>query len=204
MAIQLGADAIGLVSQMPSGPGIISENQVRDIAREVPPGVDSFLLTAKTRAEDIASQVRACGTTTVQIVNHINPSEYPQLTRLAPAVRRVQVIHVENNQALDLLDAYSHHVHAFLLDSGRPSVDELGGTGRTHDWSVSAEFVARSSKPVFLAGGLNPANVAGAIRQVKPCGVDLCSGVRQRDRLDQALLAAFMQAVSMASVSTRC
>lgn len=65
LAIQLGADAIGLVSQMPSGPGIISENLVRDIAREVPPGVDSFLLTAKTRAEDIASQVRACGTTTV-------------------------------------------------------------------------------------------------------------------------------------------
>lgn len=201
LAIDYGADAIGLVSQMPSGPGIIADSMVRTIAQETPPGVDTFLLTAYTTAVEIAGQLQACGTSTVQIVNHIDPSQYPELIKRMPMVRRVQVIHVENEQALSLIDSYSPYVHAFLLDSGRPNaaIAELGGTGRAHDWSISAEFVKRSPKPVFLAGGLNPANIADAIRQVNPYGVDLCSGVRENDSLNAPLLQAFIQSVSQAS-----
>jgi phosphoribosylanthranilate isomerase len=88
-------------------------------------------------------------------------------------------------------------VHAFLLDSGRPSLPtpEYGGTGRTHDWAVSAEFVRRSPHPVFLAGGLSAANVSEAIRRVRPFGVDLCSGVRTDGHLDPGKLRAFVGAV---------
>lgn len=201
LAIDEGADALGLVSQMPSGPGVIDEGLINAIATHVSPGVDTFLLTAHHTAHDIATQVHACGTTTVQIVKHIDPAEYPELIRRAPAVRRVQVIHVEDRRALDLINAYSPHVHALLLDSGRPGarVATFGGTGQTHDWDISAECVNRSPKPVFLAGGLNPVNIEEAISRVRPYGVDLCSGVRSNGELNQSLLSAFMSGVLQGS-----
>jgi phosphoribosylanthranilate isomerase len=96
--------------------------------------------------------------------------------------------------------AASNGADALLLDSGRPalSVKELGGTGRVHDWAISAELVRAVRIPVFLAGGLNAANVADAIRQVKPFAVDVCSGVRTGGKLDEGELAAFMHAVASA------
>ncbi|MGQ0485567.1 MAG: phosphoribosylanthranilate isomerase [Hyphomicrobiales bacterium] len=201
MAVAYGADCVGLVGDMPSGPGVIAGTLARDIARAVPPGVSPVLLTSRTAAEDIADHVAFCGVNTVQIVNHIDPAVHERLADLIPAVRRLQVIHVENGEALRLIPFYEAHVHGFLLDSGRPkaTVPELGGTGRTHDWAVSAEFVRRSALPVFLAGGLNPANVAAAIRRVGPYGVDLCSGLRSPLLLDETKLRAFMMEVKSAS-----
>jgi phosphoribosylanthranilate isomerase len=115
-------------------------------------------------------------------------------------VRRVQVIHVEDRRALDLIDVYAKHVHPFLLDSGRPSapVPEFGGTGRVHDWDLSRAFVDASPHPVFLAGGLTPENVGRAIHHVRPFGVDLCNGVRVSGRLSHERLTAFVGAVRAA------
>jgi phosphoribosylanthranilate isomerase len=200
MAIEAGADALGLVARMPSGPGPIADATIADVTAFVPPPVATFLLTSETTAEAIAAHVRATNPSTVQIVSHIDPAESEKLAALEPHVRRVQVIHVEGPGALDLIPAYAPHVHAFLLDSGRPNaaVAELGGTGRAHDWAVSAAFVQASERPVFLAGGLSAANVAAAIRQVRPYGLDLCSGVRTDGRLDPVKLAAFIAAVQQA------
>jgi phosphoribosylanthranilate isomerase len=151
----------------------------------------------------LAEHVRATGASTVQIVSHINAEESARLAALLPATRRVQVIHVEDASALDLIEVYAPHVHAFLLDSGRPglAVPELGGTGRIHDWSVSASFVRLSPKPVFLAGGLLADNVGDAIRTVRPFGIDVCTGVRTNGRLDAAKLSAFVEAVQVADRS---
>ena len=118
MAIDGGADALGLVGSMPSGPGVISDELVREIASIVPPAVDTFLLTSRTTSEDIANHVNYCGTNTVQIVNHLNPLEYPELVARLPNTRIVQVIHIEDERALDLIAQYESYVHAFLLDSG--------------------------------------------------------------------------------------
>lgn len=197
LAIAHGADALGLVGEMPSGPGVIDDHLAREIARLTPPCVETFLLTSRVTGDAIADHVEYCGTTTVQIVQHINPAEYSALIERLPTVRRVQVIHVEDRSALDLIAAYEPYVHAFLLDSGRPNADvvELGGTGRTHDWGISAEFIGATGRPVFLAGGLSPGNVADAIDSVAPFGVDLCSGVRTENRLDAQLLDTFTAAV---------
>jgi putative acetyltransferase len=107
------------------------------------------------------------------------------------------VIHVTGEEALDFVDVYSPHIHAFLLDSGRPGekIPVLGGTGRTHDWTLSSRFVQTSKRPVFLAGGITADNVGDAVRQVRPFGPDLCSGVRTNGQLDAAKLASFMMAV---------
>ena len=136
----------------------------------------------------------------VQIVCHIEPDESARLARLLPHTRRVQVIHVEGPGALAMIDRYAPHVHAFLLDLGRPgaAIPTLGGTGDVHDWASARRFVAASPHPVFLAGGLTAANVGAAIAQVRPFGVDLCSGIRSAGELDTAKLAAFVAAVRAA------
>ncbi|NND71897.1 MAG: phosphoribosylanthranilate isomerase [Rhodothermales bacterium] len=196
-AIAAGADALGLVGEMPSGPGTIDDVMARKIARQVPPPIATFLLTSRTRGSDIVDHVQDIGTSTVQIVNHIDPGEYAAIVPGLPGTRLVQVIHVEDDTAIELVEAYEPHVHAFLLDSGRPKAAraELGGTGRAHDWTISRRIVERSGKPVFLAGGLNHRNVGEAIQTVRPFGVDLCSGVRTDGKLDVIKLHAFMQGV---------
>lgn len=200
LAVASGADALGLVGPMPSGPGPTDAATAAAIAGWTPPPVMPVLLTAATTAAAIAAEVAATGTAAVQIVSHIEPGEAAALAQLAPHVRRIQVIHVEGRAALDLIPAYARHAHAFLLDSGRPgeAVAELGGTGRVHDWTVSADFVRASPLPVFLAGGLNAGNVGEALRRVRPFGIDVCSGVRTDGALDAEKLAAFMTRVRAA------
>ncbi|WP_306253011.1 phosphoribosylanthranilate isomerase [Parvularcula sp. IMCC14364] len=196
LAVAHGANILGFVADQPSGPAILEDDTIRQLVDCVPPGVSTFLLTSRTRAADIADHVSFCGTDSVQIVRHIDPVEHEALSTLLPAaIRRIQVIHVESRDVLDLIDPYTPHIDAFLLDSGRPNaqVAEYGGT---HDWAISADFVQHASKPVLLAGGLNSGNVADAISRIQPYGLDLCSGVRTEDCLDEEKLRAFMTAAA--------
>jgi phosphoribosylanthranilate isomerase len=197
-AVAAGADAVGLVAEMPSGAGIIADELAAEIARATPPPVASFLLTQRADAEAIAEHLSSVGATALQLVRHIEPGEYPRLRRLLPGVKIVQVVHVEDEHAIAVAKAYAALADALLLDSGRPgaAVAELGGTGRTHDWTVSRRIVEAVAVPVFLAGGLNPDNVAAAIAAVWPYGVDVCSGLRGKDgRLDGETLGRFVRAV---------
>ena len=196
LAIRAGVDAVGLVG-VPSSPRAIDDRTIAAIAAYVPPPIATFLLTTECTAAGVAQRVLAAGASTVQIVAYLSPGDSEQLPKQLPTTRRVQVIHVEGESAMDLIPQYAPHVHAFLLDSGRPTlpIPEYGGTGRAHDWAVSAEFVRRSPHPVFLAGGLSSANVGEAMRTVRPFGVDVCSGVRTNGRLDRDKLEAFIDAV---------
>jgi phosphoribosylanthranilate isomerase len=197
MAVGHGAAALGLVGPMPSGPGVIEDRLIAEIALTVPPPVATFLLTSETEAEAIVDHAQRCGTNTVQLVDAVEPSVYEAIRRALPHLKIVQVIHVSDRQSVADARARAPLVDALLLDSGRPSaaVKELGGTGRTHDWSLSREIVAAVERPVFLAGGLRHENVAEAIRQVRPFGIDLCTGVRRDGRLDPTRLRNFFSAV---------
>ncbi len=199
-AIQLGADAVGLVSEMPSGPGVIPETLIAEIAAVVPPPTVTFLLTSLTDPRQIVAQQKRCGVNTVQIVDNLAPDDYPVLRAGMPGVSLVQVVHVGGEESVAEAVEVAGWVDALLLDSGNPKlpVKELGGTGRTHDWGLSARIVAEAGVPVFLAGGLCAENVGQAIRSVRPFGVDLCSGVRTADALDEQKLLAFMEAVEAA------
>ena len=110
-----------------------------------------------------------------------------------PGVKIVQVIHVTGEEDIGEAVSVSEFVDLILLDSGNQKlvVKELGGTGRTHDWSISKEIIKRLNIPVFLAGGINSSNVSAAINVVKPYGIDLCSGVRINGKLDEDLLKEF-------------
>lgn len=197
-ATAAGADLLGLVGAMPSGPGPISDAAIRSIAEWAPPGVGSVLLSSETSAAGLVRHVRACKPQTLQIVDEPAPGAYAALRAAAPALRIIQVIHVTGAASVDRALGASREVDAILLDSGRPDlkIKQLGGTGRTHNWDISAQIVAALDKPVFLAGGLSPDNVARAVSAVRPFGVDLCSGVRTEGRLDNAKLSAFIAAVN--------
>jgi len=197
LAVRMGASAVGLVSKMPSGPGPIAESRIRDIARTVPPGVATFLLTSETTAEPIIAQQRYTGANTLQLVDSVAPAVYAALRDALPSVKIVQVVHVRDDGAVAEARQLSPLVDAILLDSGNPSlsIKELGGTGRAHDWAVSRKIRDAVPVPVYLAGGLNPENVGRAIAQVQPFGVDVCSGLRTGGRLDASKLERFMRAV---------
>jgi phosphoribosylanthranilate isomerase len=200
MAVSAGASALGLVGPMPSGPGVIEDALIAEIAAAVPPPVATFLLTSETRAEAIVDHVRRCGTNTVQLVDRVEEGAYAAIRRMLPSVKIVQVLHVTDADVVDEARALAGAVDAFLLDSGNPNlaVKELGGTGRVHDWALSRRVVEAVDRPVFLAGGLRPDNVAEAVARVRPFGVDLCSSVRSQGRLDADKLSAFFAAINHA------
>ena len=205
-ALAAGAHALGLVSAMPSGPGVIDEVLIATIAAQVAqsrPDVQTFLLTPQTTAAAILAQHQRCRTTTLQLVDHVPADELARLRAALPGVRLVQVIHVIGEHSVAEASAAAPLVDAILLDSGNPAaaVKELGGTGRTHDWALSRRIraaVAALGKPLYLAGGLHAGNVAEAVAAVQPYGLDVCSGVRQDGRLHGGRLAAFFDALPKA------
>lgn len=198
LALAAGADAIGLVSAMPSGPGVIAEAGIAAIVAGLPAGTASFLLTAHTRADDIIAQHRRCRTTHVQLVDTVAPGELQRLRRALPELGIVPVVHVTGPAAVDAALAAAEHADLLLLDSGNPAlaVRELGGTGRTHDWALSRRIRELSPVPVFLAGGLGPDNIARAMDAVGPAGIDLCSSVRRAGRLAAAPLEALFTGIA--------
>ncbi len=193
-AIELGADAIGLVSKMPSGPGPIPDDLIKQIAHLVPPPVATFLLTSETSISEIIKHHYRTSTNTIQIVDLLSDGTYSQIKEALPSIKIVQVIHVIDSKSVDLAIKLSESVDALLLDSGNPylKIKELGGTGRVHNWKFSKQIRDYAKCPVFLAGGLNPDNVKQAIEAVQPYAVDVCSGVRTNGVLDKNKLSAFV------------
>jgi len=205
LAIDAGADALGLVGAMPTDVGVIPDDQAALIATVVPPPVTAVSLSSGVTAEMIQRQVIQVGASCVQIVQTVDPEVLFELREHLPWLRIIQVVHVEGQNALEQIARYEAVADAFLLDSGRPSSSDpaLGGTGRVHDWSVSAAFVEASPLPVFLAGGLSPENVTEAILCVRPYGVDVCSRLRTNDALDAKKLEAFMAEIRRADAELR-
>lgn len=202
LAIDAGASAIGLVSSMPSGPGVLADDRIAEVAARVPPGVDTFLLTALQDPDAIVEQHRAAGTSTLQFVDELPPGAHAGLRRALPGIRLVQVVHVTGPQSLEHAERAAEQVHAVLLDSGNPglTVKELGGTGRRHDWNLSALIRERLNVPVLLAGGLTPDNAAEALTTVRPYALDVCSGLRDPNfALASDKLVRFAAAITAAA-----
>jgi phosphoribosylanthranilate isomerase len=197
LAVKYGASAVGLVSEMPSGPGPISEELIEEIAATIPPGVSTFLLTSKLDVDSIIEQQRKTKVNTIQLVDRLLYGTHTDLRTALPGISIVQVIHVRGEESVKEAVNISKNVNAILLDSGNQSlkIKELGGTGRVHNWDISKRIVEFVNVPVFLAGGLKPENVSDAVKKVKPFGVDVCSGVRTNGNLDEMKLKAFFENV---------
>jgi phosphoribosylanthranilate isomerase len=194
-AIEAGADAIGLVAKMPSGPGPIPDELIRQIVQSVPPLIGAFLLTSETSADEIIKHHHRTNTNTIQIVDLLSVGTYSQIREALPSVKLVQVIHVIDSNSVDLAVRLSNSVDALLLDSGNPNlkIKELGGTGRVHNWNLSRQIRDNAKCPIILAGGLKHENVRQAIEEVQPFAIDVCSGVRTNGVLDKNKLICFVK-----------
>jgi phosphoribosylanthranilate isomerase len=197
LAIECGASALGLVGEMPSGPGVITDEEIYQIAQTVPPPIATFLLTSQTSSSEIIKHQQRVHTNTIQIVDELKNQTYNEIRQALPNIKIVQVVHVLDEKSFDEACQLAELVDAILLDSGNPNlqVKELGGTGRTHNWNLSRKIVENCGKPVFLAGGLTAENVREAIEAVQPFGLDLCSSVRTEGKLDQVKLERFFAAI---------
>jgi phosphoribosylanthranilate isomerase len=196
MAIDYGASALGLVGQMPSGPGVIDDSSIASIARSVPPPISTFLLTSETSAGSIISHYKKTYTSAIQLVDEISEESFEAIRSSTPGVKLVQVIHVRDERSVEYALEVESSADALLLDSGNPNAETkiLGGTGKTHNWELSKKIVEQVHIPVFLAGGLTADNIKQALDQVQPFGIDLCSGIRTNHQLDEEKLSKFMMA----------
>ena len=200
-ALKLGADVLGLVAKMPSGPGTIEDDLISRIVKSIPPETPTFLLTPKTNPYEIIEHQRLTGTNCIQLVDAVKIEDYTILRENLPNIQLIQVIHVTSEASIEEAKRYAEVADMILLDSGNPNLEvkELGGTGRVHNWELSRKIVESISIPIFLAGGLKPENIREAIKTVRPFGVDLCSGVRTDGKLDLEKLGMFFTAIRQKS-----
>lgn len=197
LALDTGADMLGLVSEMPSGPGVISLKRIGEITRALSPETRTVLLTSKLKCHEILDQHKAVQTWGIQLVDQLPVGELIMLRKMLPGTPLIQVIHVQGKASISQVLTYENMVDFILLDSGNPGAVQrkLGGTGKTHDWHISREICQQSRLPVFLAGGLNPDNIIDANIAVHPSGFDVCSGVRTQGYLDLNKLNKFIQLI---------
>jgi len=196
-AVSFGAAAVGMVSEMPAGPGELPEAAIREIVDSVPSAVGTFLLTAATDADRLIEKAQTCGVNTLQLWDSLAPLDYLRLRAALPGVSIVQAIHIIDGSAVDEATAAARLADALVLDSSNPKVPFRweSQSGRTHDWEISREITDTVDCPVLLAGGLDPDNIEYAVRTVRPYGVDVCSGVRTADALDRRKVASFFEAL---------
>lgn len=179
IVLDAGVDAIGLIC----GINHRSEDEVtpevaRRITQAAPPFVSTVLVTHRDTPEDILDLADRTGVNTIQVHGIVTLDTLKQVKARAGSRKVLRAVHVSGEEAIDDALEAAPHCDALLLDSR--SKDRLGGTGQTHDWSISrriVEAVAPLGTPVILAGGLNPGNVEAAAEQVGPFGIDVNSGV---------------------------
>jgi len=194
VAAEAGADAVGcLVGLEHASPDQVSAATARAVYSVLPPFVARVLVTHQTTLGNVSELVRETGATAVQLHGEYPLVAVPALREAFPYLSILKCVHVTGEEAIAAARAAARVADAVLLDTkvrGR-----IGGTGKTHDWSISAKIVETCPKPVILAGGLNPSNVADAIKRVRPWGVDTNSGTRATGGVkDHAKIRAFIAA----------
>jgi len=182
MCVEHGCDAIGLlVGQSHNSDDFISVGRAKEIIDSLPAFVSSVIITHLENSEEIIDILKKTGANTVQLHSYIKESEVLKIRQALPYVKILRLIHVSNDGKLLNQLEEKFIGDCLFLDSINTKTNQFGGTGLTHDWNKSAEIVRNSKLPVILAGGLNPSNVAAAIKIVKPYAVDTNSGCKGKD-----------------------
>jgi len=194
-AVLAGADAVGcLVGLDYSTPDRIDPLTARGVFAALPPFVARVLVTHRTGLAEVTALMRESGATVVQLHGDFPLVAISALREAVPYAAIVKSVHVTGEDTVAAALAAARVADAILLDT--KDRGRIGGTGTTHDWSISAKIAAASAKPVILAGGLTPENVADAVRAVRPWAVDVASGVESSPGVkDPGLMSRFVNAV---------
>jgi phosphoribosylanthranilate isomerase len=179
LAAVCGADAVGvLVGQRLPSTDFVASNEAAAIVAALPPFVAATLVTHEYDPAAVADAIAVVRPHAVQIHSEMSPTDCAELRKRFGGIRIIKSYHVTGPEAVEYGRRYADAVDGFVLDSLNPATGQVGGTGLTHDWNLSAAIVRRYRLPFMLAGGLTPGNVAAAVALVRPFGVDVNSGVK--------------------------
>ncbi|MCC6712592.1 MAG: phosphoribosylanthranilate isomerase [Candidatus Dadabacteria bacterium] len=192
-----GATALGvLVGVADTVPDRVTPDVGKQIVSSAPADITTVMVTHLADPEEIADIAAYMKVRAVQVHGDMDVHGLRTIRRLLPGVLIIKTIHVTGDEALFRAREFAAAADMLLLDTAAGG--KIGGTGVTHDWSVSAEIAGSSRVPVILAGGLGPDNVAAAIERVKPFGVDANSGLEHGDgRKDFEKIKAFVAAARL-------
>lgn len=202
---QLGVDALGFTVRLPEGVHDgLTEAKARSIIQALPPFVTSVAITYVSDARSALELARYLGVTALQLHGDFPASELEMVRVAAPHLKIIRAVSVVGPEAMAVARSWERRVDALILDTYDPATGRRGATGKTHDWTLSAEIVRNVRVPVILAGGLTARNVADAIRTVNPWAVDTHTGVEDaQGRRDFAAMEAFVESVRRAELESR-
>ncbi len=195
VCVEAGVDAVGVLC------GVTHKAEdalpIDDAARlliRVPPYMGRYVVTHFISLADINYLIGALSVDTIQLHDNIDINVVKQLRQDFSTLRIIKAIHIQ--EQVEKWEYWVPYVDALLLDSIDKSNDRIGGTGLTHDWTVSSKISMACPIPVILSGGLTPINVTDAIRVVKPWAVNVNSGVETSGRKDPIKLRTFVDAAA--------
>jgi len=199
LAAEFGADAIGLlVGRQHPSIDFISPQLAGRIARALSGKARAVLVTHVPEVDEIEQWLRETEIASVQLHSEILPDGIRELKGRLPHLTILKSVHVLSLDSIEYPKPYLDLIDGLVLDSFNPATHQVGGTGLTHDWSISQKIVSRYRTPVWLAGGLDASNVRAAVEAVKPFGVDVNSGTKGTDGFkDPQKLKDFITAAKM-------
>lgn len=191
IALSANADAFGFIT----GVNHVTEDDVsskfaKQLVSSLPPFAASVAVTHLQNPQDLINIAEETCCNNLQIQNDVSLEDVDVIKSSLPHTKVIKAVHVTGCEAIENAVMFSQAADAIILDTKTDT--RIGGTGITHDWSISAEIVKRVKKPVILAGGLNPSNLAEAIEAVNPYAVDVHTGVKKNGVRDFSLTKAFV------------
>lgn len=190
LIIEEGADWLGFALRLPAKNEDLSEMEAAAIINKIQPEHKGVIITYLTDADEIKAFCAELGVGAIQLHGDVAPAELRKLRDIDPElyVLKSLVVKADNiGELAGIVEDSAEWVDMFITDSFNPATGAKGATGLVHDWAISAELVRISPRPLMLAGGLNPDNVADAIEEVRPAAVDAHTGLEdatgRKDRL---------------------
>jgi phosphoribosylanthranilate isomerase len=177
LCAKAGADAVGMLVEVKTSPRSIAPDKAGEIVKALPPFVTPVIVMMPENHEDAINAAKKCRPGAIQLHGDEPPEMLERIKDALPGIRIIKAIHVGEGEEAEKCKKYESIADAILLDTASPL---KGGTGITHDWSVSRNIASMLKIPVLLAGGLTPENVGEAVRGVRPYGVDVSSGVEMK------------------------
>lgn len=190
MICEEGADWLGFALRLPAKNEDLSEAEAAAIIKAIQPRNRGVIITYLTEADEIKAFCEELDVTAIQLHGDVAPAQLEKLRAIAPDLYVLKSLVVKNDNMDELakiVDESAEWVDMYITDSFNPATGAKGATGLVHDWSISAELVRIAPRPLMLAGGLNPDNVAAAIAAVRPAAVDAHTGLenatKRKDRM---------------------
>jgi phosphoribosylanthranilate isomerase len=180
-AAAAGADVLGFHVGLTGARAPLESENVAKIIAELPASVSSVMVTSIVEPSKLIELARATGAKILQLYGDATTETILKVRKALPLVQLWKVLNVADENSITEAKTYEKAADAIALDTRNNETGVRGGTGKTHDWNISRRIVESISIPVVLAGGLNPDNVAEAIKTVHPYAVDVNSGVSNPD-----------------------